>query len=95
MPYSDDDRFSCPPDVLSRVLEGEAVVLNLDSGNYHGLNQVASHVWERITQGEKSFHELFVALTDAFEVTDDVARGDLQELLSSLEKRKLITVKRA
>lgn len=95
MAFADDDRFSCPPDVLSRVLDGEAVLLNLDSGNYHGLNEVASHVWKRITKGQPSLAELRDSVTTAFEVTDDMAQNDLQELLTSLEERHLITVKRA
>ena len=88
---SDEQRIVCSPDVLSRVLDGEAVLLNLESGSYFGLNAVASRVWELIGEGCTTA-ALRSALVAEFEVSEDVAARDLAELLSSLRDRGLIRV---
>ncbi len=89
MTYADDVRISCSPDVLSRVLEGEAVLLDLASGTYFGLNVVGSRVWELISSG-KSLGEVRAALLEEFEVDREVLERDLQDLLKQLLERGLI-----
>jgi hypothetical protein len=88
---SDDPRIVCAPEVLSRVLDGEAVLLNLDSGSYFGLNAVASRVWELIGEG-CTISALRSALIAEFEVSEDVVERDLAELLRSLRDRGLIRI---
>lgn len=41
--------------VIHDVIEGEAVVMNLDTGLYYSLNPAASLIWQRIT--ERKFSE--------------------------------------
>ena len=38
-------------DVVSRDLEGEAVILNLDSGTYFGLDRVGTRIWSLLQEG--------------------------------------------
>ena len=47
---SPSDRFSVPPRVLFRNLDGEAVLLHLDSGKYFGLNEVGTRIWELLAE---------------------------------------------
>ena len=47
--FEDGQRLACAPDILSRILDGEAVLLDLASGTYFGLNPVGSRVWELIS----------------------------------------------
>jgi len=77
------------PDVVYRDLEGEAVILDLASGTYFGLNEVGTRVWRMIDEGR-----------DAAEIVDIVAkeyqadRGtiaqDVARLLNDLSARRLI-----
>ncbi len=39
------------PSVVSEVIAGEAIVINLDSGNYYSMDGSASYIWEQITSG--------------------------------------------
>ena len=41
------------PDQISSDLGDEAVILNLKSGVYHGLNEVGAKVWAFIQQAKK------------------------------------------
>lgn len=89
MSFADEQRFSHSPEVVSRVLDGEAVLLDLASGKYLGLNAVASRAWELIGAG-KSLAEMRSALFDEFEVARDVLDRDLTELLEAMRARGLI-----
>ena len=89
--FRDEQRFSQGPDVVSRVLDGEAVLLDLASGKYLGLNGVATRAWELIAAG-KTLGEIRAALLDEFDVTRDVLDRDLAELLEAMRARQLIVV---
>ena len=39
------------PDVVFRDLDGEAVILDLVSGTYFGLNEVGTRVWRLVDEG--------------------------------------------
>jgi len=44
------DSIIIPDDVLFRELDGEAVLLNLKTGIYFGLNPVATRMWQLIVE---------------------------------------------
>lgn len=79
--------------VLSRVLDGEAVLLDTEGGAYFGLNAVGTRVWELIGAGTTE-DALLTALLGEFEVSRDVLAKDLRDLLAGLEQRRLIQVTR-
>lgn len=91
MPTAPDARLACPPEVLSRILDGEAVLLHLGSGLYFGMNDVASRAWERIVQGV-SFGDLLSTIVDEFDVDEARARADLEAFVAALVDKKLVTV---
>ncbi len=85
----DDQRFTPAADVVSRVLDGEAVLLDLASGRYLGLNAVATRVWEQIGAGD-TFAAIRAALLGEFDVPADVLDRDLDQLFADLHERGLI-----
>lgn len=88
---SDSARLACCPDVLSRSLDGEAVILNLASGTYFGLNEVGTRIWELIVAGT-TYGALRAALLDEFEVPAETLARDLAELIDSLRSRGLVVL---
>jgi hypothetical protein len=89
MPPSDAQRFSPSADVVSRVLDGEAVLLDLGSGKYLGLNEVATRAWEMLGEG-KAFGAIRAALLEEFDVQPDVLERDLDQLFGEMLTRGLI-----
>jgi hypothetical protein len=85
----DAQRFTRSPDVLSRVLDGEAVLLDLASGKYLGMNDVATRVWELIGEG-LAFGRIRATLLDEFDVSSDVLDRDLDELFTQMQARGLV-----
>ena len=77
------------PTVTHETIDGEAVIINLDSGNYYSLVDVGSFVWGLIEKGA-SASELRNVVLQSYQGNDsDVDRG-VEELLAQLQQENLI-----
>lgn len=85
----DDQGFTRSPDVVSRVLDGQAVLLDLESSKYLGLNDVATRVWELLGEGQ-ALGAIRAALLQEFEVPPEVLTRDLEHLVAEMLARGLI-----
>jgi hypothetical protein len=90
-PFSDLSKafVLCGADVHHTVLEGEAVLLNLDSGFYYSLNQVGTMVWDLFKQGQ-SLAQILSAICERFAVAEKVAEADLLAFVKRLCQEGLI-----
>lgn len=82
-------RFRCSPDVSSRILDGEAVLLDLRSGKYFGLNVVGSRIWELLANGD-DLGAIEATLAREFDADHATMADDLDDLVRELERRGLI-----
>ncbi len=84
------DTIAASDDVVSRMVGGEMVLLDLASGLYFGLNKVGSRVWELLEEAPHSGTQL----CDVIEAEFDAERVDIERdvlaLLGDLEERKLV-----
>jgi hypothetical protein len=74
-----------------RELEGEAVLLNLDTGIYFGLNQVATRMW-RLMEQHGQLDAVRDAIVGEFDVTASAAERDLVALVAALQEKGLVQV---
>ena len=81
--------FSIPEHVLARKLDDEMVLLNLDSGEYFGLNDTGTRVWELLADG-RSRDEVVDRLTEEFEVAAEVASSHVASLCAELLEAGLL-----
>jgi hypothetical protein len=72
-------------------MAGEAVILNLKSGIYYGLNPVGARVWSLI-QEPKSVGNVLDTLLAEYDVEPDRCESDLMALLQDLAARELIKI---
>lgn len=86
-----ESRISYGEQVLSQLVDGEAVLVHLDGGRYFGLNEVGARMWTLIGELGRAgaIAERIVA---EFEVTPDVAARDLLALLEQLAAKGLVVV---
>lgn len=84
-----NETFVASPDQLSCELSGEAVILNLGTGIYYGLNAVGARVWQ-LLQKPRTVGEVRDVLLSEFDVDKDCCERDLQELMSDLVSRKMV-----
>ena len=68
-----------------------AVLLDLASGTYFGLDPVGTRLWELATEG-KTLGDIQARMLDEFEVEAAVLRRDLQALLERLVASGLIAL---
>lgn len=90
-PLTLDDRLVIPTSVVSRDLDGETVMLNLESGVYFGLDAIGSVIWTHLQQPTR-LRDIRDRLVAEFDVDDDRAAADLLELSEQLVARGLVTL---
>jgi hypothetical protein len=78
-------------DQVSANLAGEAVILNLKSGIYYGLDEVGARIWSLIQQ-PKSVDEIVAGLLAEYQVEPERCQRDLLALLKQLAAANLIEV---
>ena len=92
MTISLSDRFVASPTVLFRELEGESVLLNLESGVYYGLDPVGTRIWTLLA-GDESLSGVCDILQREFDVAPDVLQSDVQTLVTELCGKGLVVLK--
>jgi hypothetical protein len=83
------DRLRVSEDVVFRELDGEAVILNLDSGTYFGLDEVGTRFWQLIEQDDR-VEAALATLESEYEVAAEVLRSDVSRLVSALVEKGLL-----
>lgn len=83
--------ISSTKELLSSELSGEAIILDMTSGIYYGLNEVGARVWELVQQ-PRSFESIHGILVAEYSVDPEVCRQDLVNILSELKNASLVEV---
>lgn len=86
---STDPAFLVPENVLHRVVDGQLVLLDLDSEQYFGLDEIGAAMVRLITTLPAG--EAEAALLDEYDVEPDRLRADLEEMIASLVEAGLLT----
>lgn len=81
-------------DQISSDLGKEAVILNLKTGVYHGLDPVGARIWN-LLQEPRTVNDILDALLNEYEVEPDRCERDLLALLQQLASEGLIEVRNA
>jgi len=73
-----------------RVVDGEAVVVNMDSSYYYGLNRSGTFVWTILTEQAASVDELAERVASEFGVETARARTDVEAVVRQLAEEHLV-----
>jgi len=84
-----DTKLSIPPQVMSRLVGDETVLLDLASGIYFGLDGVSKRIWEAVESGQ-SLAQTVAVITAEFEVDEEQAQTDVLAFASTLVERGLL-----
>ena len=79
-----------PDDVVFRVLGDEAVILNVSTGVYFGLDSIGTRMWQLISEQESLDNVVEVLLAE-YEVEEKQLRHDLGVLIQQLKNKGLVT----
>jgi hypothetical protein len=82
-------RIRIAPGVLSREVHGEAVLLHLDSGEYFGLDGVATRMWQLLSElGDLPRVES--AMCEEYDIEPAAAARDVKAFVGQLMEKRLI-----
>jgi hypothetical protein len=72
-----------------RVIEGEAVILSLDTKVLRGLNAVGSRTWE-LVDGHRTMEQIVEEIVRDFEVSTEQADADVRAFVRELFDKGLV-----
>ena len=86
----DNQRFRVnTPTVTHETIDGEAVIINLDSGNYYSLVEAGSFIWALVDKGASASEVQDVVQLSYEGDAADIDQG-VQQLLAQLQQENLI-----
>ena len=85
------DKVSVPGHVLVRFLDKEAVLLNIETERYFGLDETGARMWQLATTAA-NIDAAYQALLNEYDVDAQTLREHLSELLEKLADNGLLTV---
>jgi len=81
----------CPneQDVAAKILDGEAIMINLANGTYYSLDKVGAVVWELLDCGH-TVGQVVDQIEQRFEGAAGKAASDIQDLLQAMLEEKIV-----
>lgn len=76
---------------LYSEIDSEAVILDVNSGTYFGLNEVSNRIWQ-LLQNATAEKDLVQQIIAEYEVTEAEAMNDIQSLLQEMLNAGLVEV---
>ena len=89
MKTSLESRYTIPQEVLFRDVDGEAVLLNIQTGKYFGLDEVGTRMWTLLAE-DGCLEPAFRTLLGEYDVTSAQLRQDLLHLVDELVSHGLL-----
>ena len=77
--------------VVHQKVDEEVVLLNLDTGVYHGLGPTGARLWELLLEDE-SLQRVFERMLTEYDVGAGQLQDDILRLVQELETHNLVTV---
>jgi hypothetical protein len=74
-----------------RLVDGESVIVNVETSYYYGLNRSGTLVWTALADRALSAEELAGELAAAFGIDRARARDDVDALLAELTRENLVS----
>jgi hypothetical protein len=86
-----NQKITLSPDVISQEVSGETVLLDLESENYFGLDEVGTRIWQLIKEKD-DLQAIYNTLLDEYEVEESRLQADLEALLGEISKLGLVSL---
>jgi len=86
-----EDSLEISEDAVYRELDGEAVLLNLDTGIYFGLNGTGTRIWNLIAQ-HGTLQKVLDAMAEEYDASPHSLENDLLQLACQLSEKGLVRV---
>ncbi len=78
-------------EVAAKVMDGEAIIINLANGSYYSMEKTGGAIWAMIEEG-CSLEEMVAQLTRRYAVSRTQAQADVERLAAELLQEALVTL---
>jgi Coenzyme PQQ synthesis protein D (PqqD) len=89
-----DGKATVPEHVVFRSFEAETLLLNLETGQYHGLNVTGGRMLELLRDTDGDVRESVARLAAEYEADEETIGADMADFCLALEERGLLQVER-
>jgi hypothetical protein len=86
-----DDKMCLSDGVTAREFDGDWILLDLQGGNYFGLDEVGGLVWRHLSAG-RSLAEIADLIAGEYDAPRGVILDDIVRLVDELLERRLVRV---
>ncbi len=90
----EDEVIIASKDLSMAELEGESIVLDVQSGQYYGLNEVGSCIFQFLDT-PKRVSEIIDYLGDQYDVERETLKKDVEKFIAALSERKMILIRQS
>ena len=84
-----NQNITLSPEVISQEVSGETVLLDLESENYFGLDEVGTRIWQLINE-TNDLAAIYQTLLAEYDVSEERLQQDLDNLLGEIAGLGLI-----
>ena len=77
--------------VFAQEVDGEMVLLDMNSENYFGLNEIGTDIWQAM-QEKRFLQNVYESLLEQYEVEPEVLEKDLLDFVKKLEESGLVKI---
>ena len=77
--------------VFAQEVDGEMVLLDMESENYFGLDEVGTSIWQAM-QEKETLKEVLDLLLEQYEVEEEMLENDLSDFVGKLVESGLVKV---
>ena len=89
--FSLDRKISAAPNVMAQDLAGESVLLNLQTEEYFGLDDVGTRIWQTLIEKD-SIQAAIDVLQAEYDVEPEQLQQDVETLIEELLAHGLVEV---
>ena len=86
-----DQKITFADTVFAQEVDGEMVLLDMNSENYFGLDEVGTAIWQAM-QEKKDLQEVYDAMLEQYDVEPEVLEKDLLDFVGKLTESGLVSL---
>lgn len=78
-------------EVAAKVMDGEAILINLSNGMYYSMDKVGGLIWEMI-EGNHNMEEIVAAIIAHYDASPEQVQADVERLATELVEENLVNI---
>ena len=78
-------------EVVEAIIDGETVMMDIESGNYYGLDLVATRIWQ-IIESPLAIQDICSQLLAEYDVSEKQCQQDVIDFVSEMVEARTVSV---